>query len=153
MNDAIWNIYFNQLLRLLAKEGDDGDYAATAASDLACLQALSRRINYGRYVAEVKFRGEQQTYTALIRSKDKDALTKLLTFEAQEDVVKRRAEKKAKVFGQDVTLDGPTTETSGKNSSQSSFKVAPSVVYKLYGQWVIPLTKQVEIEYLLHRLD
>jgi chorismate mutase len=30
---------------------------------------LSRRINYGRYVAEVKFRGDQQTYTSLIQAK------------------------------------------------------------------------------------
>lgn len=152
VNDAIWGMYFNELLPQLANNGsDDGNYAVTAASDLACLQALSRRINYGRYVAEVKFRGDQQRYTALIRSKDKDALMKLLTSQAQEDVVKRRVEKKAMVFGQDVTLDGPT-ET-GDDSSQSSFKVAPSVVYELYDRWVIPLTKQVEVEYLLHRLD
>ncbi|KAF7101123.1 hypothetical protein CFC21_102520 [Triticum aestivum] len=153
VNDAIWGMYFSELLPQLANNGsDDGNYAVTAASDLACLQALSRRINYGRYVAEVKFRGDQQRYTALIRSKDKDALMKLLTSEAQEDVVKRRVEKKAMVFGQDVTLNGPT-ETGDDTSSQSSFKVAPSVVYELYDRWVIPLTKQVEIEYLLHRLD
>ncbi|KAF7095379.1 hypothetical protein CFC21_097561 [Triticum aestivum] len=152
-NDAIWGMYFSELLPLLANNGsEDGNYAVTAASDLACLQALSRRINYGRYVAEVKFRGDQQRYTDLIRSKDKDALMKLLTSEAQEDVVKRRVEKKAMVFGQDVTLDGPT-ETGDDASSQSSFKVAPSVVYELYDRWVIPLTKQVEVEYLLHRLD
>jgi len=32
-------------------------------------QVLSRRINYGRYVAEVKFRGDQQTYRSLIHAK------------------------------------------------------------------------------------
>ncbi|CAM0947151.1 unnamed protein product [Alopecurus aequalis] len=69
VNDDIWGIYFNELLPLLAKNDDDGNYAVTAASDLACLQALSRRINYGRYVAEVKFRGDQQRYTTLISSK------------------------------------------------------------------------------------
>ncbi|XP_006659450.1 chorismate mutase 2, cytosolic-like [Oryza brachyantha] len=152
VNGAIWSTYFSQLLPLLAKNGDDGNYAATVASDLVCLQALSRRINYGRYVAEVKFIGDQQNYTTLIRKKDKDALMKLLTSEAQEDVVKRRVQKKAMVFGQNVTLDGPV-ETGNSNSSQTSFKVDPSLVYKLYDKWVIPLTKQVEVEYLLHRLD
>ena len=77
---------------------------------------------------------------------------KLLTSEAQEDAVKRRVEKKATVFGQSVTSDGPT-ETGVNNSSETNFKVDPSLVYKLYDQWVIPLTKQVEVEYLLHRLD
>uniref|UniRef100_A0A0D9X8B4 chorismate mutase n=1 Tax=Leersia perrieri TaxID=77586 RepID=A0A0D9X8B4_9ORYZ len=152
VNDDIWSMYFNQLLPLLAKNGDDGNYAATVSSDLVCLQALSRRINYGRYVAEVKFIGDQQNYTTLIRNKDKDALMKLLTSEAQEDVVKRRVQKKAMVFGQNVTLDGPV-ETGNSNSSQANFEADPSLVYKLYDQWVIPLTKQVEVEYLLHRLD
>lgn len=77
---------------------------------------------------------------------------KLLTSEAQEDVVKRRVEKKTVVFGQSITLDEPI-QTDVNNSSQANFKVDPSVVYKLYDQWVIPLTKQVEVEYLLHRLD
>ncbi|XP_062192098.1 chorismate mutase 2, cytosolic-like [Phragmites australis] len=152
VNDAIWSAYFNDLLPVLAKNGDDGNYAVTVDSDLSCLQALSRRINYGRFVAEVKFRGDQQSYISLIQSKDRDALMKLLTSEAQEDAVKRRVEKKAMVFGQSITLDGPT-ETSVNNSSQANFKVDPSIVYKLYDQWVIPLTKQVEVEYLLHRLD
>ncbi|KAJ1268635.1 hypothetical protein BS78_07G149900 [Paspalum vaginatum] len=152
VNDAIWSMYFSELLPLLAKNGDDGNYAVTVDSDLACLQALSRRINYGRYVAEVKFRDDQQTYTSLIQTKDRDALMKLLTSEAQEDVVKKRVEKKAIVFGQSVTLDEPI-ETGVNNTNKANFKVDPSVVYKLYDQWVIPLTKEVEVEYLLHRLD
>ncbi|KAF0900220.1 hypothetical protein E2562_028701 [Oryza meyeriana var. granulata] len=152
VNDAIWSMYFNQLLPFLANNGDDGNYAVTVSSDLVCLQTLSRRINYGRYVAEVKFIGDQQNYTTLIRNKDKDALMKLLTSEAQEDVVKRRVQKKAMMFGRNVTLDGPVG-TDDSNSSQASFKVDPSLVYKLYDKWVIPLTKQVEVEYLLHRLD
>ncbi|WVZ92731.1 hypothetical protein U9M48_038775 [Paspalum notatum var. saurae] len=152
VNDAIWSMYFSELLPVLTKNGDDGNYAVTVDSDLACLQALSRRINYGRYVAEVKFRDDQQTYTSLIQAKDRDALMKLLTSEAQEDVVKKRVEKKAIVFGQNVTLDGPI-ETGVNNTNQANFKIDPSVVYKLYDQWVIPLTKEVEVEYLLHRLD
>lgn len=38
MNKAIWDFYFNKFLPLLVADGDDGNYAATAASDLACLQ-------------------------------------------------------------------------------------------------------------------
>ena len=40
---------------------------------------------------------------------------KLLTSEAQEDAVKRRVEKKATVFGQSITSDGPI-ETGVNNS-------------------------------------
>ncbi|KAK7317691.1 hypothetical protein RJT34_02126 [Clitoria ternatea] len=49
--------------------GDDGNYAQTAASDLSLLQAISRRIHYGKFVAEVKFRDSPQDYEPLICAK------------------------------------------------------------------------------------
>ncbi|KAK7317938.1 hypothetical protein RJT34_02581 [Clitoria ternatea] len=48
---------------------DDGNYAQTAASDLSLLQAISRRIHYGKFVAEVKFMDSSQDYDPLIRAK------------------------------------------------------------------------------------
>ncbi|KAK7309711.1 hypothetical protein RJT34_06662 [Clitoria ternatea] len=48
---------------------DDGNYAQTAASDLSLLQAISRRIHYGKFVAEVKFRDSPQDYEPLIHAK------------------------------------------------------------------------------------
>ena len=35
----------------------------------------------------------------------------------------------------------------------SSYKVEPEVVAELYRRWVMPLTKEVQIQYLLRRLD
>jgi chorismate mutase len=67
----------------------------------------------------------------------------LLTFPRVEDAVKKRVEKKAMVFGQHVTLD---------ENNNNSYKVEPSVVARLYGKWVIPLTKEIEVHYLLRRL-
>ncbi|XP_031279656.1 chorismate mutase 2 isoform X1 [Pistacia vera] len=145
INSTIWDKYFNQLLPVLVAEGDDGNYASTATSDLDCLQALSRRIHYGKYVAEVKFREAPQDYEPLIRAKDSDALMKLLTFEHVEEMVKRRVEKKAMIFGQEVALCS--------NGTEGKCKIDPSIVSKLYEDWVMPLTKVVEVEYLLRRLD
>ncbi|XP_038896105.1 chorismate mutase 2 isoform X2 [Benincasa hispida] len=144
MNKAIWDFYFNKFLPLLVTDGDDGNYAATAASDLACLQALSRRIHCGKYVAEVKFRDAPNEYETPIRSQERDTLMKLLTFEAVEEQVKKRVEKKAMVFGQEVTLNN--TNGGGK------YKIDPSLASRLYDEWVMPLTKEVEVEYLLCRL-
>ncbi|KAK6927640.1 hypothetical protein RJ641_006231 [Dillenia turbinata] len=149
VNNHIWDFYLKQLRPLIAAEGDDGNYASSAASDLQCLQALSRRIHYGKFVAEVKFRDAPQDYEPLIRAKDRDALMKLLTFERVEEMVKRRVERKAMVFGQEVCLgtDGDKGDNKGK------YKVDPAVVSRLYDEWVMPLTKLVEVEYLLRRLD
>ncbi|KAK7815379.1 chorismate mutase 2 [Quercus suber] len=145
INKDIWDTYINKLLQLFVAPGDDGNYASTAASDFVCLQALSRRIRYGKLVAEVKFRESPQEYEPAIRAKDRDTLMKLLTFEKVEEAVMKRVAKKAMMFGQEVTLNNDGNH--GKN------KVDPSVVSRLYGDWIMPLTKHVEVEYLLRRLD
>ncbi|KAJ3679178.1 hypothetical protein LUZ60_017189 [Juncus effusus] len=144
VNEEIWKFYFNELLPLFTENGDDGNYAETVASDLACLQAISRRIHYGKYVAEVKFVDAPNDYSPLIQAKDRDALMKLLTFAAVEEAVKKRVEKKTRVFSQNVTLDERNIE---------KYKVDPVIVSSLYDKWVMPLTKLVEVEYLLLRLD
>nr|GMC48897.1 Chorismate mutase 2 [Ipomoea batatas] len=121
---------FEPLIPLVAVEGDDGNYALTAATDIHFLQALSRRIHYGKFVAE-----------------DRDALMKLLTFEAVEEMVKKRVERKAREFSKEVKANG------SDNDDPESCKVDPSLMCRLYAEWVIPLTKLVEVEYLLRRLD
>lgn len=146
INKSIWKFYFEEFLPLFVAPGDDGNYAQTAASDLQCLQAISRRIHYGKFVAEVKFRESPQDYEPPIRTQDTDALMNLLTFTIVEEMVKRRVQKKAMVFGQTVTLNAT-------DINDSSYKVDPSVVGMLYDKWIVPLTKQVEVEYLLRRLE
>lgn len=145
INTKIWDVYFKNLLPSLAAPGDDGTYASTASSDINCLQAISRRIHYGKFVAEVKFRAAPQDYEPLIRAKDSDGLMKLLTFEKVEEQVRKRVEKKTMVFAQDVSLD--------KVESVGKYKVDPALTSRLYQEWVMPLTKQVQVEYLLRRLD
>lgn len=145
VNSTLWQVYFAQLLPLITVPGDDGNYASTAVSDLACLQALSRRIHYGKFVAEVKFKESPQEYEPAIRSQDRDALMKLLTFESVEERVKRRVAKKTMLFGQEVSLND--------NCDEKKLKIDPAVVSRLYEEWVMPLTKLVEVEYLLRRLD
>ncbi|KAJ1381465.1 Chorismate mutase, AroQ class, eukaryotic type [Sesbania bispinosa] len=146
INKSIWKLYFHEMLPLFVDSGDDGNYAQTAAGDLTLLQAISRRIHYGKFVAEVKFRDSPQDYEPLIRAKDREGLMKLLTFESVEEMVRKRVEKKAMVFGQDISLNND-----GDNNGKHKFD--PSVASRLYQKWIIPLTKEVQVEYLLRRLD
>ncbi|RDX85189.1 Chorismate mutase 2 [Mucuna pruriens] len=146
INKSIWKMYFQEFLPLLATSGDDGNYAQTAATDLSLLQAISRRIHYGKFVAEVKFRDAPQDYEPLIRAKDKEGLMKLLTFTSVEEMVRKRVEKKAAVFGQEVSLNG-------EEEDNQKPKFDPSLASRLYQKWVIPFTKEVQVDYLLRRLD
>ena len=60
--------------------------------------------------------------------------------------VVERVRRKAASFGQDIT-------DSSNEQQPSTFKVEPSTVATLYEKWIMPLTKQVQVAYLLQRLD
>ncbi|XP_052195171.1 chorismate mutase 1, chloroplastic isoform X2 [Diospyros lotus] len=147
INSKIWVTYFRDLLPRLVKEGSDGNCGSVAVCDTICLQALSKRIHYGKFVAEAKFRASPDSYEPAIRAQDRAGLMDLLTYPAVEEEVKRRVEAKAKTYGQEVS--GDREEEGG----EPVCKIKPSLVGDVYGDWIMPLTKEVQIEYLLRRLD
>uniref|UniRef100_A0A1J3F6D6 chorismate mutase n=1 Tax=Noccaea caerulescens TaxID=107243 RepID=A0A1J3F6D6_NOCCA len=149
INKKVWNMYFKHLLPRLVKPGDDGNCGSAALCDTMCLQILSKRIHFGKFVAEAKFSENPSAYETAIREQDRTQLMRLLTYESVEEVIKKRVEIKAMIFGQDITINNdPETGT-----DPSSCKINPSLVAKLYGERIMPLTKEVQIEYLLRRLD
>ncbi|GER37402.1 chorismate mutase [Striga asiatica] len=147
INIQIWNMYFKNLLPRLVKNGDDGNYGSAATCDTMCLQALSKRIHYGKFVAEAKFRASRNVYEVAIKAQDGAQLMDLLTYAAVEEAVKRRVEMKTETYGQEVTMNGVGEK------AEPVYRINPALVAELYGDWIMPLTKQVQVEYLLRRLD
>ncbi|PKA65577.1 Chorismate mutase 3, chloroplastic [Apostasia shenzhenica] len=147
INKKIWQMYFSNLLPSLVKGGTDGNCGSTAVCDTICLQSLSKRIHYGKFVAEAKFLESPDVYRAAIKAQDKEQLMKMLTYESVENAIKQRVETKAKVFGQKVTVGAD------ESYDPPEYKIRPSLVAELYGEWIMPLTKEVQVEYLLGRLD
>ncbi|CAN1146251.1 Chorismate mutase 1, chloroplastic [Linum perenne] len=78
---------------------------------------------------------------------DKDGLMALLTYPEVEEKVKERVEVKARTFAQEVTMK------EGNAECEPVYKIDPSLVADLYGKWIMPLTKEVQVKYLLRRLD
>ncbi|XP_042393928.1 chorismate mutase 1, chloroplastic-like [Zingiber officinale] len=146
INKKIWDMYFYDLLPRLVQEQSDGNCGSSAVCDTICLQALSKRIHYGKFVAEAKFQEAPAIYNPAIRAQDKNQLMQLLTYESVETAIKQRVEAKAKIFGQEVKIG----EDDG---TPPVYKIQPSVVAELYDNWIMPLTKEVQVEYLLRRLD
>lgn len=72
----------------------------------------------------------------------------MLTYQRVEDVVKMRVEMKTKAYGQEVKVNGMED-----NETSTVYKINPSLVADLYGDWIMPLTKEVQVAYLLRRLD
>ncbi|KAL2939993.1 Chorismate mutase 2 [Bienertia sinuspersici] len=106
-----------------------------------------------QYLPLLAAKGDDGNYALSVSSdlvclQDKGTLMDLLTDGKVEEMVKQRVEKKAKVYGQEVTLNDTNNIQNNDNN-----KIDPSLVSRLYDEWVIPFTKDVEVEYLLRRLD
>lgn len=73
----------------------------------------------------------------------------LLTNLAVEKKLLRRLKKKAMLYGQEI--DDSEENEYGDNGTYAAqtLKIAPVIVANIYEQFVIPLTKQVEVEYLI----
>lgn len=69
--------------------------------------------------------------------------------ESVERKVVRRVRNKAAVFGSDIQ----DVMGSIKIGNVTNTKLEPEKVAQLYADWVMPLNKQVQVSYLLQRLD
>lgn len=70
-----------------------------------------------------------------------------LTYPEVEEEIKRRVEEKTKIYGMEKIMYGKHHE------DEQVYKIKPSLVADLYSNWIMPLTKEVQVAYLLRRLD
>jgi len=80
------------------------NYGSAAVMDVACLQALSRRIHFGKFVAEAKFRERPEEFTRWIKEGNVKALENAITKPAVELQVLKRLELKARTYGTDPSV-------------------------------------------------
>ncbi|CAM9282725.1 unnamed protein product [Hapterophycus canaliculatus] len=159
VNDQILSRYVTEIVPMICEPGDDEQHGSSVVCDVNALQALSRRVHLGKFVAESKFQNDSKTYQELCRGGDARGVLKLLTNKAVEKRVLQRAFTKASTYGRDINdLSGPgrnaTEDPDGEGASvkeEENFKVNPQCIVDIYRDTVIPLTKDVEILYLFQR--
>ena len=127
-NDEIKRIYFEALPKICLP-GDDNKYGNAVLADISCLQSISKRVHMGEQVAEAKFQEEEQSYTRLVELGDDVGLIKKLTNTAVEERILTRVKIKGERYGVD-----------------------PEIIVEFYKDKIIPLTKDVEVGYLIKRL-
>jgi chorismate mutase len=108
VNSVIKSRYINEILPAACKKfgrEDRGEnkenYGSSATCDVNCLQALSRRIHFGKFVAEAKFQQETERFVELIRAGDREAIDEAITDAKVERKVLERLRLKAKTYGTD----------------------------------------------------
>ncbi|CAL1712601.1 unnamed protein product [Somion occarium] len=116
---------------------DDGNYGSAGVIDMEVLQAISKRVHYGKFVSESKFLDDPAAFVPHILKPNRDALAALITKPEVERRLLQRLRKKALVYAQDFAPDG---EPRGDEA-----KIDVDGVVELYENYIIPLTKEVEV--------
>ena len=195
MNSELLDKYVSFIVPEICEKGDDEQHGSSVLCDVAILQALSKRIHFGKFVAESKFRNDPDSYKRLVAINDRAGVMALLTDSSVERKVLRRAAMKCATYGREpilsdfeaglkkqvgfankdnktseelttiiaaaaaaaavVAVEGLTGSASDGSSSKSSeegvLKVNPNAIEKIYKDVIIPMTKEVEVEYLFRR--
>lgn len=95
-------------------------------------------------MAESKFRKETERFVGLIKAEDRVGIDAAITDAKVEQMVLDRLRLKAKTYGTDPSITNA--------SAAPDAKINVEAVVQMYAQVVIPLTKVVEVEYLMQRL-
>ena len=179
-NKVLLRKYVETVVPSLTAPGDDEQHGSTVLCDIVALQALSRRVHYGKFVAESKYRSDPEAYQKLVDNNDAEGVMKLLTNEVVERQVLRRSRLKAATYGREPLLASmtPPQLQDDSNSDTTSIvaaaaaaavvvaieamekkskefkdqgKVDPAVIESIYRDLIIPLTKDIEVAYLFRR--
>ena len=130
---------YKKLLSKICLQGDDGQYGSSVEHDVYAVQAVARRVHYGAfYVAESKFRSDPKSYRKLIAEKDENGIMEKLTRKDVEEHILERVKNKA------------ADAQAGTNRLIRNV-IDPQIFVEYYRDFLIPLTKQGEVLYLLNR--
>jgi chorismate mutase len=168
VNDVIKERYIKEILPAVCPQfgrEDRGEtqenYGSAATCDVACLQALSRRIHFGKFVAEAKFQKDPETFVRLIRAGDREGIDAAITNAQVEKKVLERLGLKAKTYGTDPAFPDEQGSKIDIDAVVAMYQVGSHGMNKdltlhianfELQECVIPLTKVVEVEYLMQRL-
>ena len=138
LTDKILASYLDLVPQICAA-GDDAQYGSSVEHDVYTIQAISRRIHYGAmYVGETKYLSDPATFRKAVDAKDSNTLETLLTRPAVEQRILQRVQEKVTVLQAAAKINTRIT-------------IDPGVVRAYYADYIIPLTKEGEILYLLNR--
>ncbi|EPQ27765.1 uncharacterized protein PFL1_04511 [Pseudozyma flocculosa PF-1] len=148
----------------VAEAGAGATRAEMLASSLS-LQLISDRIHIGEDVARAKLAQDRQTLCPLIAARDSQGLVKAVTNTTQEQAVLDRVLRKVSIWsarpapapapaagaGTANTAPATTSTTSAATSDPDAARIETFAnnVQQLFKQFLIPLTTQLEVVYLL----
>ena len=138
VNDKLKKCYIEHILPVACSIQDRGEakehYGSAATSDVACLQALSRRIHFGKFVAESKFQKETERFEKMIRAGDREGIAAAITDEKVEKEVLERLRLKAKTYGTDPNIGAESPGKINVDAVVAMYKVCFRRPYRMLRQ-------------------
>lgn len=119
-NSILLQRYIKEIIPSITIPGDDEQHGSSVVNDVTLLQALSRRIHYGKFVAESKYRDSPEKYQALVDADDDDGVMALLTNIDVEKKLLRRVRLKAANYGREPMDLFVTTEEQQSDDDSGS---------------------------------
>ena len=101
----------------------------------------------GKFVSESKFIADPAAFIPHIKQRNRGALERLITKPEIERQLLLRLYKKAETYAQDIYADGEKPRINGVNGKKNQGKIDPDGVLDLYESYIIPLTKEVEVNF------
>ena len=139
INDDLLVAYIEQIVPYVCEAGNDSQFGSASVCDVTALQALSKRVHYGMFVAESKYRQEPETFQRAIDARDAESRMEQITHPSIEASVIARIRTKA------------DTCTAALHTAPAGLIPDPAAIEAIYARWIIPLNKQVQIAYLLEK--
>lgn len=131
VNEKLKQIYIEHILPAACRQSAHGDrgekrenYGSAASCDVVCLQALSRRIHFGKFVAEAKFQKEPERFVKLIKAGDTKGIDEAITDMKVEVKVLERLRLKAETYGTDPDCNGITPAKVNADAVKAMYKVS-----------------------------
>ena len=137
LNARLRVVYEDEIVPQVCQAGDDQQYGSAAVCDATCLQAISHRVHYGKFVAESKYQAHPDVFDPLLARRDAAGIAAAITDAAVEARVLERVGLKAGTYCREI---GDSAVGGGLD---------PDDLVEVYRRWLIPLTKEVEVAYLL----
>ena len=132
VNEKLKESYIQHILPAACAHFDRPDrgeqqenYGSAATADVLCLQALSRRVHFGKFVAEAKFQKEPERFVKLIKAEDRQGIDDAITDSKVEKKVLDRLRLKAKTYGTDPDLGADAPSKVNADAVVDMYKVCP----------------------------
>jgi chorismate mutase len=80
VNPEVLRWYVEKIVGQLCNSGDDEQHGSTVLCDINALQALSRRVHLGKFVAESKYLVSPEEYSSMVQNGDVVGILKVMAY-------------------------------------------------------------------------